>query len=207
MNEAKPQEVMGWVDRLRGDGPDRDRALAELRSLLLRGLHRSLTGRLGLDDDAVEDVVQEALLRILDRLDQFEGRSRFTTWALAIAARVAMTAARRRRAGEVSLDAVLRDADFVPERAVDPSADPARRAEQQAILEALHRVIQTGLTDRQRAATLAELKGVPQDELVRAFGSTRNAIYKLTHDARKRLKRGLEEAGYTAEMILSTFNA
>jgi RNA polymerase sigma-70 factor (ECF subfamily) len=204
--ERTPTEELGWVSRLAQAGAQREEALAELRAILVRGLHRSLRDRLGMDDATVEDVVQESLLRILDRLGQYEGRSKFTTWALTIASRVALTIARRRRAGVVSLDAVLREAEFVPERAVDPSADPASRAEQQAILETLHEIIQTGLTERQRIGILAELRGVSQEELARQLGTNRNALYKLTHDARRRLKRGLEEAGYTAEMIWSSFN-
>ena len=46
---------------------------------------------------------------------------------------------------------------------------------------------------------------MPQDEIARHLGSNRNAIYKLTHDARKNLKKGLEAAGYTAEDVLATF--
>jgi RNA polymerase sigma-70 factor (ECF subfamily) len=65
----------------------------------------------------------------------------------------------------------------------------------------MHRVIRDGLTERQRAVLLAELRGMPQDEIARQLGSNRNALYKLTHDARKRLKQGLEQAGFTAEDI------
>ena len=67
----------------------------------------------------------------------------------------------------------------------------------------MQRVIKDQLTDRQRTALLAELKGMPQDEIARHLGSNRNAVYKLTHDARKKLKHGLEAAGYTAEDIVA----
>jgi RNA polymerase sigma-70 factor (ECF subfamily) len=69
----------------------------------------------------------------------------------------------------------------------------------------MHRVIQNELTEKQKTALLAELKGMPQEEIVRHLGSNRNAVYKLTHDARKRLKQGLEAAGYGADDINSAF--
>jgi RNA polymerase sigma-70 factor, ECF subfamily len=69
----------------------------------------------------------------------------------------------------------------------------------------MHKIIRTGLTEKQRSALLAELRGMSQDEIARHLGSNRNAIYKLTHDARRRLKRGLESAGFTAEDIGTAF--
>ena len=67
----------------------------------------------------------------------------------------------------------------------------------------MQQVIQTDLTEKQRTALLAEIKGMPQDEIARHLGSNRNAVYKLTHDARKKLRKGLESAGYTAEDVVS----
>jgi RNA polymerase sigma-70 factor (ECF subfamily) len=46
---------------------------------------------------------------------------------------------------------------------------------------------------------------MPQDAIARQLGSSRNALYKLTHDARKRLRRGLESAGYEAGDIDAAF--
>ena len=69
----------------------------------------------------------------------------------------------------------------------------------------MHEVIRNGLTTKQREALLAALRGMPLDEIARHLGINRNALYKLTHDARKRLKRGLEAAGFTAEDIGAAF--
>ncbi len=57
-------------------------------------------------------------------------------------------------------------------------------------------VIATELTDKQRDILLCELSGMPQEEIARQFNSSRNAIYKLFHDARKALKRALEAHGF-----------
>ena len=194
-----------WLAHLGSTGPDQQAALSDLRDALLRGLRRALSHRANAGAEFLEDVVQDALVRILDRLPQFEGRSRFLTWAMSVAIHVAMSELRRRRWKDVSLDEVTAGGDLAPERAIADDPGPDAQSEREAILAAMHELIRTGLTEKQRAALLAELRGMPQDEIARHLGSNRNAIYKLTHDARKRLKRGLESAGFTAEDIGTAF--
>jgi RNA polymerase sigma-70 factor, ECF subfamily len=194
-----------WRAHLDGTGSDQQAALSDLREALLRGLRRALSHRAGANDAFLEDVVQDALVRILERLPQFQGRSRFLTWAMSIAIRVAMSELRRRRWKDVSLDEVIVGGDLKPGRAIDDDPGPDARSEREAILDAMRELIRGGLTEKQRAALLAELRGMPQDEIARHLGSNRNALYKLTHDARKRLKRGLEAAGFTAEDIGAAF--
>jgi RNA polymerase sigma-70 factor (ECF subfamily) len=194
-----------WVADLRRDDSARDSALSDLRTALLRNLRKGLSQHGHADDSFLEDAAQDSLIRILDRLDQFAGRSRFITWATSIAIHMAMTELRRRRWKDVSLDQVMQDAEFLPRQAVDGNLGPDARLVRTALLEKMHEVIQTELTDRQRTVLLAELKGMPQEEIVRHLGSNRNAVYKLSHDARKRLKRGLESAGYQAEDIHAAF--
>jgi RNA polymerase sigma-70 factor (ECF subfamily) len=70
----------------------------------------------------------------------------------------------------------------------------------------MHEVIRNGLTTKQREALLAAMHGMPLDEIARQLGINRNALYKLTHDARKRLRQGLEAAGFTAEDIGTAFS-
>ena len=190
-----------WLAHLGGTGPDQQAALSDLREALLRGLRRALSHRAGAGDEFLEDVVQDALVRILERLPQFEGRSRFLTWAMSVAIRVAMSELRRRRWKDVSLDEVVAGGGLTPGRVIVDEPGPDAQWQREAILAAVHEVIRTGLTEKQRSALLAELRGMSQDEIARQLGSNRNAIYKLTHDARKRLKRGLEAAGFTAEDI------
>ncbi|NJN48465.1 MAG: sigma-70 family RNA polymerase sigma factor [Candidatus Competibacteraceae bacterium] len=129
----------------------------------------------------------------------------FLTWAMAIAIRVAMSERRRHHWRNVSLDAVLADNDFTPESIADDAMGLDSQWEQQAVLDRMYSVIRTELTERQRAALFAELKGMPLDEIARHLGSNRNAVYKLTHDARRRLKRGIEAAGYQASDIHAAF--
>lgn len=194
-----------WLAQLQGEGPERESALRELRQLLIRGLRYGLADRGVTDEPLLEDSVQEALLLILDRLHQFRGHSRFTTWATAIAIRVAMSALRRRHWRDVSLDELIETSGPGPGAMRDDNAEMILRWERQAVLDHLYRLIESELTEKQRRALIAELKGVPQDEIARLLGSNRNAVYKLTHDARKRLKRGFESAGYRATDIQAVF--
>jgi len=184
-----------WVTDLRAED---ESALSDLRVVLVRNLRRAVSQRAN-DESFLEDVAQDSLLRILSRLEQFEGRSRFLTWATSIAIRIAFSELRRSRWKDVSLDDVMSEADFVPVR----EASPEVRLAQQAMLDSMRQLIENDLTEKQRTALLAEIKGMPQDEIARHLGSNRNAIYKLTHDARKRLRKGLESAGYTAADFVS----
>lgn len=195
-----------WLAELGQDGLARDQALADLREALLRGLRRSVGGRAQAGEPFLEDMAQEALIRILERLDQFQGRSAFVTWATSVAIRIAMSELRRKRWKDVSLDAVVAEAGLQPAGMVDRGATPQTQAEQQGILAAMHEVIRSELTEKQRTALLAELKGMPQDEIAKHLNSNRNAIYKLTHDARKRLKLGLQQAGYGPEDVHTAFD-
>jgi len=40
------------------------------------------------------------------------------------------------------------------------------------------------------------LEGVPIDVLAERLGSNRNALYKMLHDARRRLREHVAEAGF-----------
>lgn len=194
-----------WLDDLRATGSRQQQALNDLSRLLFRGLAASFRGDRRIDDAFLEDAAQDALLRILERLESFRGDSQFSTWALSIAVRTALSELRRRRWRDVSLDDVTSDGALDVERSVDGSTDAARRTEQHAILQALSKLIATALSDRQRDAIVGELRGMPSAEIARRTGSNRNAIYKLTHDARKRLRQGLENQGFAADAIRSAF--
>lgn len=190
---------------LRRGGDQQDSALSELRLALARNLRKALSKYARADDSFLEDAVQDSLVRILDRLDQFEGRSQFTTWATTIAIRVAMSELRRHRWRDVSLDEVISDGISQAQWASKDALGPDGLTERSAILEKMHEIIETQLSEKQRTALMAEMKGLPQEEIARHLGSNRNAVYKLTHDARKKLKQGLEAAGYGADDVHAAF--
>jgi RNA polymerase sigma-70 factor (ECF subfamily) len=188
--------------------PAQTAALIDLRAFLLRGLRYGLANRPDVDESLLDDFAQEALIKVLGALETFRGESKFTTWAQKIAIRVAFTELRRKRWQDVSLDGIVdaQGLDFVPDMMIDASAGPDEQAVQRQFLTTVRRLIATELTDKQRQALVAvRIHGMPLEEVARRMGSNRNAMYKLLHDARQRLKRKLEEEGLTAEEILAAF--
>lgn len=192
-----------WIARLKAGGNEQAVALEELRAILLRGL-RSTVSKRGADPGFSEDIVQEALLRILDNLDSFEGRSKFTTWAMTIAVRTAVSELRRRHYKNVSLDATTDDSLKI-ELPADGQKSPAEQVEQRSILEQLQRAIDDDLTEKQRVVVRGALSGIPMEEIARRTNSNRNAVYKVFHDARQRLKSSLEAADYSLTDIEAAF--
>lgn len=195
-----------WLADLRSAGPARDAALEDLREKLLLGLGYALDN---VSREDLEDFAQDALLRILGALDNFRGESKFMTWAQKIAVRVAFSELRRRRWRNISLDAMTEGIDgtgFIPPELIDPEADSEQQAVQRLLMDRVRYVIDYELTGRQRRALVATvLHGMPPEELARRMNSNRNAIYKLIHDARKRLKRQLLATGLSVTQILDAF--
>ncbi len=198
-----------WLRDLRG--PHREEAIADLRTLLVRGLSYSLSQRGHGDINVlIEDFVQEALLKILDNLDTFRGESKFITWAQKIAVRVAYSEFRRKRWEDISIQALVPDdsgIDFTPEALTDPGANPEQSTTQTRIFERVLTLIEEELTERQRRALLAVMaENMPLEEVARRMDTNRNALYKVIYDARKNLKQHLLAEGLTPESILASFD-
>ncbi len=193
-----------WVRAMAMDGPEGDAARRDLRTVLVVGLRRVLASR-GVGEDVCEDFAQEALVRVRERLGTFRGDSRFTTWALSVATRLAFDELRHKRWKDVSFEALTQDAHGPV--TFEPRAEPSqeRGLARERVLDVLAEVLEHGLTDKQRAVLSAELQGMPQAEIAAQLGMNRNALYKLAHDARKRVKARLEEAGLSAADVLSVF--
>lgn len=202
-----------WLADLRSDGEQRDRALSDLRDILLRVLPNALSRYLppegGHFDAFLDDVAQETLLRVIDRLDTFEGRSKFTTWVYKIAIRIALSELRLRKWKEVSLDGLEEgpEPDQMPsERFESSDPNPELVLEQKDAMAMVKRIIQEELTSRQRAIMMAvNVQGVPLDVVAERMGTSRNALYKMMHDARLKLKHRLEREGLPPEELLKMF--
>jgi RNA polymerase sigma-70 factor (ECF subfamily) len=201
-----------WLTDLASEGLEQDRALADLRKLIVRGLPFALSKWLSHTDphfdELVEEVAQETLLRVLSHMNTFEGRSQFTTWVQKIAVRLAITELRRKRWQDTSLDGLLEtEGTTLGSRLlIDSSPSPERSAQQTEMLEQLQQVIAEELTEKQRNALVAiRIHGMPIEEVARRMDMTRNALYKLLHDARLHLKRKLEEKGLETKEVLAAF--
>lgn len=205
LGDARPlRDNDEWVRVLADDGPAGEAAQRELRLILVRGLRHLLASR-GHAEDLCEDFAQEALLRIRERLASFRGESRFTTWALSIATRVAFDELRHQRWKDVPLE--VASADAQGPLAFEPRSDalPEKGLLRERVLAELRAVIEHKLTDRQRKVLIAELNGMPHAEIATALGTNRNAVYKLSHDARKRVKFHLASAGLSEGEVLWVF--
>jgi RNA polymerase sigma factor (sigma-70 family) len=202
--DAKERTNDQWLAALRG--PRRDQALADLRTMLVRGLRAALRGGANGAESLVEDFAQEALIKILANLDSFRGESRFTVWAQKVAIRTVFAEMRRRKWRDVSLEeASLRRNESVS-MPVDSLTDPEQVATQRTIMVEFRRLVDEELTDKQRRALLAALGGMHLEEVARRMGTNRNALYKLLHDARKRLKRRMVAEGLSPQEVLSAFS-
>jgi RNA polymerase sigma-70 factor (ECF subfamily) len=190
-----------WLSRLQGGEPARGEAIEELREIILRGLSKSLNHRYGRILQA-EDVVQDALLKILASLDSFEGRSKFTTWAMTIATRVGITALRRKHTKDISLDSLGAADSMKIELAVEGGPSSEQQLEQRGVIEQLNQLIEEVLSPKQRLAIRGLLEGVPIEQIAEKTGSNRNAVYKLVHDARSKLKNGFATLGMGPDDVL-----
>ena len=193
-----------WLAALRG--PERDRAIRDLRAVIVRVLKVTFAGRVRGLNETAEDFAQDALIRVLNNLDSFRGESRFTTWAQRVAVRVAYTELRRRRWRDVSLQEVIErheKSGREPGALTDRASSPERETARKLMVETLQRFIAEELTDRQREAiVVVMLEGMPLEEAARRMETNRNALYKLLHDARKKLKKRLEAEGLSPGEVL-----
>ncbi len=190
-----------WVKRLRAVGPEGEAAVAELHALLLKAARFEI-GRRGAElrhlrggdaDDLAHQAADDALVAVLGKLDDFRGESRFTTWAYKFALLEAAVKVRRRawQGREVPLE------DEAWRRLADAGAGAGRRAEEAELFAALREEIERSLGPRQREVLVAvALNDVPIDVLAERLGSTRGALYKNLHDARRKLRRALAARGF-----------
>ena len=185
---------------IKGVGATRDQAISQLRSILLRGLSKSLNNRYGKPFNA-EDIVQEALMKVLNSLDKYEGRSKFTTWAMTVATRIGISALRRKYHQDVSMEPFGTSDGYSMEVSITDEPTLSNLESRTKIFNVLQNLIDTELTDKQRLVTRAFLSNFATDEIAEQLQMTRNAVYKLIHDARQKLKDGFERAGLTSEQI------
>ncbi len=191
MVRVTPEELA----RTGASGP----AAAELRAYIARGLRKALASH-RLREEDIEDFTQDAIVRIIEKLHTFRGDSRFTTWAMAVAIRGALGALRTRRYRERLRDDGVEVSEMATAR---PKAweDPTRPIERQRLHAELYRAVRERLTDRQRCAVLSELEGAPSGEIAERLGINRNALYKLHHDARVKLRAAILDAGFSEEEV------
>jgi RNA polymerase sigma-70 factor (ECF subfamily) len=208
----------GWIEALSAaDAPDPE-ALADLTAHLRRAalfaIRRRLDTAHGVLPDEIpalaDDCAQEAVMLAIQNIATFRGEARFVTWASAIAVGVAMAALRRRRWRDVSLDH-MPDGWQAPAGSATSSSGweyPDLATQRKEMWSVITQVVQRDLTDRQREVlNLVVINGVEADEVAERLGVTPGALYKLTHDARRKLKAGLLARGFSTTEIFEAFSA
>src|SRR5688572_14945729 len=202
-------ESREWLRCLRETGAARDEAIARLHALLLRGARFEVARRRptlphlrgnDLDDIALQ-AADDALMSVLARLDDFRGLSRFTTWAYKFALLEAAVKLRKRTWQGRELPLEPESWSLFSSAGLEPDIE----AEQSELLATLQTAINEVLTPHQRRVlvTLA-LNGVPIDVLAERLNTTRGALYKTLHDARRKLRKHLAECGLSLDLLEET---
>jgi RNA polymerase sigma-70 factor, ECF subfamily len=191
-------ESRAWLAQLHGKGSVREAAIGRLHALLLGEARHEVRRRTaalahpsGRDlDDLAMQAADDALVAVLGKLDQFRGDALFTTWARRFAA-LEVPGKIRRRLGHTRETPT--GADHWP-------ADPVSCEDPHACIEAvelariLARLITNELTAPQRDVLVAlTIDGISTPNLAARLDSTRGALYKTLHDARRKLKHRLAD--------------
>lgn len=196
------EESRRWLERLRSDDPERTDAIEALHQLLHRAARHEANRRrgsvpeavVGELDDLARQAAGDALTAILRKLPEYRGASRFTTWAYKFAVFEVSTAIRREawRGRSITID------DGAWSRLIDPaSVAPHAETEVRELLAAVAQALASNLSPRQREVfTAIVILEVPADVVAERHESTRGAIYKVLHDARRKIRASLTEQGW-----------
>ncbi len=197
-----------WLQRLRSGGHERDHARRDLRELLLRAARFEMNRRAatlphlrgGDREDLAQQSADDALMAILSKLEDFRGEARFTTWAYKFALLEAAVKLRRLawQSREIPLEAERWDL------IADDRSSPEDGAETSELISAIRDAVENALTQHQRQVLVAiTLNGVPIDVLSERLDTTRGALYKTLHDARRKLRAHLSQQGFDTEPLES----
>ncbi len=214
---SQPRTNDEWIEDLRTPGPARDASVDQLRAYLLRAIliylthHRSDLGGMHPDEirQLAEDWAQEATIQVLANLDRFRGDSKLTTWAYRVAINLVAGELRRKRWDNSSLEALTESDSPDVKLKTDGGADaPELRVTRALVWDAIREAIDADLSERQRAVlTRVVLEERSIEDTARELDTNRNNVYKLVHDARKKLRSAMEQRGWTAGDVLAAFAA
>jgi RNA polymerase sigma-70 factor (ECF subfamily) len=206
------RESRDWLDRLDPRNPEREAAIAALHTLLLKAARFEVNRRRAAfpssrgDDgeDLAQQSADDALVAVLAKLGDFRGASRFTTWAYKFALLEAASKARRRAWQEREVPLETGSWDLI----ADVGSTPDRDLETKELFAALKEAIEGDLTPHQREVLVAvTLNDVPIDVLADRLKTTRGALYKTVHDARRRLRFALAARGLGVEEFMEASSA
>jgi len=206
-----------WLNALQQPGEAQDEAFQTLREYLRRAVfvylrdRRPELSRVPLGDlhEMAEDFAQDALLAIRRNLDSFRGDARFTTWAYRFVINEAATELRRRNYRNMSLDMMLEEGTAVIQSlATSPlPSDPSQAAARKQFIEQLLDIIDEDLNERQKTAVLGvHFQSLSMQEVAEILETSPNTVYKMLHDARKKIKARLTALHLGKGDILALFD-
>jgi RNA polymerase sigma-70 factor, ECF subfamily len=198
-SDVMDPESRAWVAALRSSGPEHEEAVARLSGLLLAAARSEVRRRAastpelrgGDLDDIARQSADDALMAVLRKLDGYRGASRFTTWAYKFALLEAAVALRKR--AWQGREVVLRPEDW---SVLPGGGSVSGDAETAELLARVTGAIESELTPHQRQVLIAlAIDGIPIDVLADRLDTTRGALYKALHDARRKLRAKLAADG------------
>ena len=206
-----------WRQDLESTGDSQNAAIEELRNLLFRAsLYTFQRNRGDLPNyskeqmnQMAEDCAQNALIAVLEHLPEFRGESQFTTWAYKFAINISLTTARRERWNGLSLDELVdEELEYRWMGGNVQNVNLEGIAVQGEIRDLITESIRNDLTEKQRIVLkLIVFDEVPMDVVVERLNTNRNAVYKLLHDARRKLKLNLQAHGISIEDLVHIFRS
>jgi RNA polymerase sigma-70 factor (ECF subfamily) len=193
-----------WVETLASDAPGRDVALARLHAMLLRAARGELSRRASPSriagkelDDLAHQVAADALMSITRRLATFRGESRFTTWAYKF---VILEVSAKLGRHFWSRSEIVFEPEQWEQLPARLGLTPEAAAEVGELFSAVRSAVDTVLTPRQREIFVALLvHGIPVDALAARLATSRNTIYKVMFDARRKIRSTLVTDGYLGD--------
>lgn len=205
-NSKRYQTNEEWIIALKP--PPEEQAVHQLRVRLIKGLKASLYKYVDRElDEFVEDIAQDAVMKILYKYDTFRGDSKFTTWAMKIAVREGYSELRKKRYKDISLEQYSRyDPDEKDAVEIEhEQAGPDQVTHESMMVQKIMKMMEEELTDKQQKVIQhLMIDQIPMTVVAEMMDSNRNAIYKLVHDARMKLKNRLEIEGIDPEEILNS---
>jgi RNA polymerase sigma-70 factor (ECF subfamily) len=157
--ELEPHPDVALVERVRGgDVAAYDTLVRKYERQIFRIAQHITQNR----EDA-EDVMQDAFLKAYEKLDQFQGNSKFYTWLVRIAVNESLMRLRKRRTGKmVSIDEdVETEEGSVPRDLADWAPDPEQNYTQAELAEILRKTIRVCRRASASSSCCATWKGFP----------------------------------------------
>jgi RNA polymerase sigma-70 factor (ECF subfamily) len=152
--------------------------------------------RLGVDDAAVDDVVQHVFLVVHRRLAEFEGRSAMKTWLFAILLQVVRDHRRSVRRKSPHLGAEPTDPDTLE----NTSGDPEAALERARASEMIDQLLESLEGDKRVVFVMAELEQMSAAEISFATGLDPKAVYSRLRAARTDFERAAARLRKTLQL-------